>query len=147
MGRRLTYQQRVAKLSHKASVELERLYGEAATDEQVLAWLRGSDSATDVRDALDAALAIAGLRFAELAEEFASTVAELTQPGTTANESVRLAAATRGLELLGKLRKLADARASAKPKPVSAANWQIPRYEVERSDDEGHADPRAELDA
>ena len=134
---------RIRRLSASAAVDFEAEYGDDATDADLLEWLgRGDASAVQVRDMLDAALSAAALRLAEHADKFASTLVDLTEDGVSANESVRLAAATRGLELLGKLRKLAGERAAQQTKGEPRKAWVLPAPPIRRDARPGHADPR-----
>lgn len=136
-------QARIRRISAAAAEEIEAAYGEAWTDADALEWLgRGDASAIRTRDMLDAALSAAALRLAEHADEFASTLVSLTADGVSANESVRLAAATRGLELLQKLRKLASERATMEVKGKARTAWVLPEFPIRRDERPGHPDPR-----
>ena len=139
---------RIRALSDEAADETSRTVDGAVHDADVLAWLgRSEESAARVRSLLDAAISAAALRLAAEADGMAGTLVDLTEEGTTANESVRLAAATRGLELLVKLRKLTHERAEGikAGKPRSA--WTLPEFPIRRDDRPGHADPRVAVSA
>ena len=139
---------RVRALSDEVACEIERTVDGAVTDADVLAWLgRSEESAARVRGLLDAAISTAALRLAAEADEMAGTLVDLTAEGTTANESVRLAAATRGLELLVKLRKLTHERAEGIRAGKPRAAWQLPEFPIRRDERPGHADPRTPIAA
>jgi len=138
---------RIRTLSAETADEISRAVDGAVTDADVLAWLgRSEESAARVRGLLDAAISTAALRLALEADGMAGTLVELTAEGTTANESVRLAAATRGLELLVKLRKLTHERAEG-VKTGKTTAWRLPEFPIRRDDRPGHADPRVAVSA
>lgn len=138
---------RIRTLSAETADEISRTVDGAVTDADVLAWLgRSEESAARVRGLLDAAISTAALRLAVEADGMADTLVELTAEGTTANESVRLAAATRGLELLVKLRKLTHERAEG-VKSGKVTTWKLPEFPIRRDERPGHADPRVAISA